>query len=96
MPIYEYWCANCGKEFEQMRPMSQSSEPANCPTCNSPSDKLPSVFASKENYTIKVPRGPAFRQRDQAPAARAVGTAGAAEAARQPASAPAASGQPAG
>jgi hypothetical protein len=56
MPIYE---------FEQMRPMSQSSEPAACPTCGSPSEKLPSVFASKADYTIKVPRSPAFRQRSQ-------------------------------
>lgn len=65
MPIYEYWCSKCGKEFEQMRPMSQSSEPATCPTCGSPSEKLPSVFASKADYTIKVPRSPAFRQRSQ-------------------------------
>ena len=63
MPIYEYRCATCGKEFEQMRPMSQSAEPAKCPTCGAASEKLPSVFASKENYTIKVPRGPALRQR---------------------------------
>jgi putative FmdB family regulatory protein len=63
MPIYEYWCTKCGKEFEQMRPMSQSGEPGTCPTCGSKAEKMPSVFASKENYTIKVPRGPAFRQR---------------------------------
>ncbi len=69
MPIYEYWCNKCGKEFEQMRPMSQSSEPAACPTCGTPSEKLPSVFASKADYTIKVPRSPAFRQRSQAAAA---------------------------
>jgi putative FmdB family regulatory protein len=84
MPIYEYWCASCGKEFEQMRPMSQSSEPAKCPTCGTSSEKLPSVFASKESYTIKVPRSPAFRQRGQeqpagcppagAPAATATGS----------------------
>lgn len=80
MPIYEYWCEACSKEFEQMRPMSQSSEPAKCPTCGSSSDKLPSVFASKESYTIKVPRSPAFRQRPPG----------------QSASEPAASDQPAG
>jgi putative FmdB family regulatory protein len=63
MPIYEYWCNNCGKEFEQMRPMSQASEPANCPSCGTSSEKVPSVFASKADYTIKVPRSGAFRQR---------------------------------
>ena len=72
MPIYEYWCESCGREFEQMRPMSQSSEPAKCPTCGGQSEKLPSVFASKEEYTIKVPRRGAFRQR------HAGGTAGSA------------------
>jgi putative FmdB family regulatory protein len=63
MPIYEYWCESCGKEFEQMRPMSQASEPAKCPSCGAESEKLPSVFASKAEYTIKVPRSGAFRQR---------------------------------
>ena len=66
MPIYEYWCAKCGKEFEQMRPMSQSGEPGTCPTCGATADRVPSVFASKENYTIKVPRSPAFRGRSAA------------------------------
>jgi len=61
MPIYEYRCTTCDKEFEQMRPISQSGEPAACPTCGTSSSKLPSVFASKENYTIKVPHGNAFR-----------------------------------
>ncbi len=63
MPIYEYRCDSCEKEFEQMRPISQSGDPAKCPTCGADSQKLPSVFASKENYTIKVPRGNAFRGR---------------------------------
>ena len=63
MPIYEYWCEKCGKEFEQMRPMSQASEPASCPSCGAACQKLPSVFASKADYTIKVPRSGAFRQR---------------------------------
>ncbi len=61
MPTYEYWCPTCAKEFEQMRPITESREPSNCPTCGGSSEKLMSVFASKENYTIKVPRGNAFR-----------------------------------
>lgn len=61
MPVYEYYCAACKAEFEQMRPISQAGEPAECPTCGATAKKLPSVFASKENYTIKVPRGNAYR-----------------------------------
>jgi putative FmdB family regulatory protein len=34
MPIYEYTCPKCGDTFEMMRPMSRSTEPASCPTCN--------------------------------------------------------------
>ena len=63
MPIYEYWCAGCNTEFEQLRPMSQASEPAPCPTCGTASEKLPSVFASKADYTIKVPRSGGRRDR---------------------------------
>ena len=69
MPIYEYWCHDCDREFEQMRPMSQAGEPAACPTCGAPSEKVPSVFASKADYTIKVPRSGAYRQRPSGPAA---------------------------
>lgn len=61
MPIYEYWCEPCGREFEQMRPMSESASAGACPKCGHESPRVPSVFASKENYTIKVPRGQAFR-----------------------------------
>jgi putative FmdB family regulatory protein len=71
MPIYEYWCDVCQKEFEQMRPMSQSADPAACPTCDASSEKLPSVFASKAEYTIKVPRSGALRQHGQAASAQA-------------------------
>ena len=66
MPIYEYWCPSCKREFEQMRPMSKANEPAPCPTCGTASEKLPSVFASGSGYTIKVPAKDALRQR-QAP-----------------------------
>ena len=66
MPVYEYWCTKCKKEFELMRPISESGSQGTCPTCKSKADKLPSVFASKENYTIKVPKGAAYRGRDKA------------------------------
>ena len=69
MPIYEYFCPTCKKEFELMRPLSESGQPAKCPSCGAKSEKLVSLFASKENYTIKVPRGNAYRGRDREPTA---------------------------
>ncbi|TFG46937.1 MAG: zinc ribbon domain-containing protein, partial [Dehalococcoidia bacterium] len=31
MPIYEYRCMDCRKKFDLLRPMSQSTEPTECP-----------------------------------------------------------------
>lgn len=69
MPIYEYYCANCRKEFELMRPFSESDAPGKCPTCGAKVAKVPSVFASNEGYSVKVPRGAAYRGSDKAPPA---------------------------
>lgn len=63
MPIYEYQCPSCGREFELMRPMSQAGETAPCPNCGTGSERLVSVFASKANYTVKGPAKDAFRKR---------------------------------
>jgi len=61
MPIYEYRCSSCGNIFELRRPFSQAGEPAACPRCGGRGEKLLSVFASKEDVFVKVPRGEAFR-----------------------------------
>ncbi len=45
MPIYEYSCHQCTSKFEVMRPFSQSSVPAPCPTCKSSAERIPSTFA---------------------------------------------------
>ena len=66
MPIYEYYCPTCQKEFELMRPFSEAGAPGKCPTCGAKSEKLVSLFASKENYTIKVPTGSAYRGKEKA------------------------------
>jgi putative FmdB family regulatory protein len=71
MPIYEYRCAGCGKDFEMTRSFSQSGDPAPCPTCGKPAAKLVSSFASKADYAIKVPAKEPFR----APMAAAAPTA---------------------
>jgi len=61
MPIYEYRCSSCGNIFELRRSFSQAAEPAKCPKCGGKGEKLLSVFASKENFFIKVPLAGAFR-----------------------------------
>lgn len=61
MALYEYRCSACGAEFERRRPMSEADDPSDCPTCGKESRRLPSVFASKEGYTLRVPRSGAFR-----------------------------------
>ena len=61
MPIYEYRCASCAKDFELTRPISQASDPGKCPTCGKAAPKLVSSFASKADYTVKVPTKEPFR-----------------------------------
>ena len=61
MPIYEYRCQGCGKDFEMTRSFSQSGDPAPCPTCGKPAQKLVSAFASKADYTVKIPAKEPFR-----------------------------------
>jgi len=33
MPIYEFECPKCGKQFELTRPMSKAGSAASCPKC---------------------------------------------------------------
>lgn len=35
MPIYEYKCRKCGREFEVSRSMTETSSTASCPSCGS-------------------------------------------------------------
>ena len=49
MPIYEYYCAGCEIDFEVMRSVSQSDEPANCEKCGNPAERQLSNFAFKSN-----------------------------------------------
>jgi len=61
MPTYEYSCVECQEEFELMRPMCDFDKDAACPRCGGKAHRVMSVFASKADYTIKVPTKEAFR-----------------------------------
>ncbi len=61
MALYEYRCSGCERDFEERRPMSEAGAPANCPECGADAQRLPSVFASKDGYSLRLPKGEAFR-----------------------------------
>ena len=65
MPVYEYYCLKCQKEFELRRPVSQVSEPAFCPSCGAEGKKLVSASASKVGYYLRPLARPPFRQHNQ-------------------------------
>ena len=31
MPVYEYFCRDCGSKFEKLRPISAANDPLACP-----------------------------------------------------------------
>lgn len=61
MPVYEYCCDKCRREFELMRPMSQVGQPAACPVCGGEGMKLVSNYASQVDSYLRAPTKPAFR-----------------------------------
>jgi len=56
MPIYEYVCADCDSKFEQMRPLSQSGQGADCPKCHKPARRKMSTFAAFSTSVSGVPQ----------------------------------------
>ncbi len=61
MPVYEYWCPRCLKEFEVKKPIADFGKPAFCPGCNAEGERLISNFASKTGSTLQVPSKAPFR-----------------------------------
>ena len=54
MPIYEFQCPKCGKEFELMRSFTQAETPAICPFCGGVGKRLVSTFAYGFSYGLKL------------------------------------------
>ena len=63
MPLYEYRCRTCDETFERRRPMSESSDPAECSHGHLDSVRLLSVFASvgAGGSAAAAPSAPAAR-----------------------------------
>lgn len=48
MPIYEYQCEDCGRNFELLRRMSEADDGVKCPLCESERVKRQvSAFAAR-------------------------------------------------
>jgi putative FmdB family regulatory protein len=46
MPIYEYWCAECKRQFDKLRPMGSKDSEVTCPRCGSSVRRMLSVVAA--------------------------------------------------
>jgi putative FmdB family regulatory protein len=59
MPIYEYVCPECKTKFELMRPISKSSEPADCPECKHTAERAISKFVCRASseFSLTAPLG---------------------------------------
>ena len=47
MPVYEYFCPQCSRELEFLRPTQRASEYSDCPNCGGKAWRLVSGFGSK-------------------------------------------------
>ena len=55
MPIYEYYCSQCDLDYELIRAVSRSDEPAPCSKCGQPGERQLSNFAFRSN-TFTAPK----------------------------------------
>jgi putative FmdB family regulatory protein len=58
MPVYEFRCRKCGKEFEERRLFSESDKPGKCPACGGAGDKLISGFGFKLGFYTRPSEAP--------------------------------------
>ena len=65
MPIYEYFCPKCKREFELRRSFAEADKPSFCPQCGSDAERLISVFASKVGFYVRAPEKGAFRNKGE-------------------------------
>lgn len=55
MPIYQYYCNKCEKEFELKRLMADIDKPAPCPKCKQKGTRLVTAFSSMVGLHLKTP-----------------------------------------
>jgi putative FmdB family regulatory protein len=60
MPVYEYFCPQCSRELEVLRPTQRASEYSDCPNCGGKAWRLVSGFGSKTGSYLQ-PSATPFR-----------------------------------
>jgi len=60
MPVYEYFCPQCSRELEVLRPTQRASEYSDCPSCGGKAWRLVSGFGSKTGSYLQ-PSSTPFR-----------------------------------
>jgi putative FmdB family regulatory protein len=65
MPIYQYYCERCAKEFDKKRLMADIDKPASCPTCGKKGSKMVTAFASTVGLHMKSPSSKIFREQPE-------------------------------
>jgi putative FmdB family regulatory protein len=53
MPLYEFRCNNCGI-FDEWRHLNDSSNPADCPSCNQTAKRIFSAIGVKLNGSLRL------------------------------------------
>jgi len=54
MPLYEYTCMKCGKEFAKLRAINFRDQPTTCPECHGPANKRVSAPTTQRNLGTKL------------------------------------------
>jgi putative FmdB family regulatory protein len=60
MPVYEYFCPQCSRELEILRPIRSAAEQSDCPDCGGKAWRLVSGFGSRTGSYLQ-PSGVPFR-----------------------------------
>lgn len=55
MPLYEYVCEKCDKQFEKLVSISNAAKPQTCPNCGSDETKKMMSAFSMKNPTSSSP-----------------------------------------
>ncbi|MBM0744025.1 zinc ribbon domain-containing protein [Phormidium sp. CLA17] len=73
MPLYEFQCKECGV-FDVWRSLAESSDPANCPTCEEPGRRLfspPALLSGSLRLKRENPEPQLVKRESEQIAARA-------------------------